>query len=175
MSSIVSSPRLCSCGPPDVVAVVSNRSNQRRSGEGIKRERALIKIGGAQLLGARLVRVYVGRGNRRRARPGGRPRALQRFEKLVEFRIARERVAPRRDQEIDLIRRQLEARLDVIERPGAVRTQLLEAYLADEELHILAIPAWRRAKTAAVRFPQSATPLHQVVLPIAHGIVERRI
>ncbi len=85
-------------------------------------------------------------GSRRHARS-----ARQRTHEGAKGRIGGKRVAAGGDQHIDLVRRQFEPRLDGIERGRTFLTQIVEGNAADEELHVAAIPAGRRAEPAGDR------------------------
>ena len=82
---------------------------------------------------------------------------------------------PGRNDHFDLLRRQLERRLDGIERRFALRTQLIEGDAADEDLHVPAIPSRRRAEAAVVGGGKLAAPVDQRMLPFIHRVLKRRI
>src|SRR4029077_15126873 len=92
-----------------------------------------------------------------------RPKPRPGVEKFAEHFVGLERIATAGDQHIDLIRRQLQPRLDGVERRRPVRAQLIERNAADKEFHVLAIPSRRRAEAAALGLGKVATPTHQAV------------
>ena len=89
-------------------------------------------------------------GDRRRDRRAARRRVRQRIKERAEHGTGIERIAAGRNEHIDLIRRQPEARLHGVESGRALRPQLLERDASNEELHVLAVPSRRRAEADAV-------------------------
>ena len=55
-------------------------------------------------------------------------------EEVTECRIDAERVTARRDHRVDLIDRQLEPRINRVERRGALRPELIKSHAVDEDL-----------------------------------------
>src|SRR5580704_18637288 len=115
-------------------------------------------FGGVRFLRASSLRTMRGVCHRRAARRSRRRRPKPRpgVEKFAKHLVGLERVAAGRDEQIDLIRRQLQSRFDGVERGRAIRAQLIEGNAADKEFHVLAIPSRRHAEAAALGFGKVA-------------------
>src|ERR1700734_2356856 len=131
-------------------------------------------FGGMRFLRTSFLRTMRGVRHRRAAWPRRRrPKTRPGAEKFAKHLVGLERVAAGVNQQVDLIRRQLQPRLDGGERRRAIRAQLIERNAADKEFHVLAIPSRRHAEASALGFGEMATPIHQIVAPLVHGGVER--
>src|SRR6185503_2447738 len=71
--------------------------------------------------------------------------------------------------------RQLEPRVDRIERLGPRWTELIEAHAIDEEFQVAAIPGGWRAIALALLGRKAAPPRDELALPVRHDALERGV
>ena len=70
-------------------------------------------------------------------------------KEVLEHRIGTQRVVPGLDHEINLVARQLEARVHGVQRPSTFGAELIEGNAVDGNLQVAAIPILRRPRPLA--------------------------